>query len=83
MKGPHQAPIRALRKAPARAQPRFSFWAARLRDADVIDRALVDNAFDKAHEIVVTEVDDDDDRVHEAGVESRQQEWSDDDGAEE
>ena len=49
----------------------------------MIDRAHVDNAFDKAHEIVVTEVDDDDDRVHEAGVESRQQEWSDDDGAEE
>ena len=49
----------------------------------MIDRALVDNAFDKAHEIVVTEVDDDDDRVHGAGVESRRQEWSDDDEAEE
>ena len=35
----------------------------------MIDRALVDNAFDKAHEIVVTEVDDDDDRVHGTGVE--------------
>ena len=57
MKGPRQAPIRALRKAPARAQPRFSSWAARLRDADVIDRALADNTFDQAQEIVVTEVD--------------------------
>ena len=39
----------------------------------MIDRALVDNAFDKAHEIVVTEVEDDDDRVHRVGEESRRQ----------
>ena len=49
----------------------FPFWAARLKDTDVIDRALADNAFDQAQEIVVTEVDDDDDRGHEAGVDSR------------
>ena len=36
----------------------------------MIDRALVDNAFDKVHEIVATEVDDDDDWVHGTGVES-------------
>ena len=54
-----------------RTQPCFSLWAARLTDANVIDRALADNTFDQAQEIVATEVDDDDDRVHEAGVDSR------------
>ena len=49
----------------------FSLWAARLMDTNVIDRALADNTFDQAQEIVATEVDDDDDRVHEAGVDSR------------
>ena len=49
----------------------------------MIDRILADHVFVKAHEIVVTEVADDDDRVHRAGVESRRQEWSDDDEAEE
>ena len=47
------------------------------------DRALADNAFDQAQEIVATEVDDDDDTVHGAGVDSRRQGWSDDDEAEE
>ena len=36
----------------------------------MIDRALVDNAFDKAHETVATEVDDKDDREHGKGVEN-------------
>ena len=35
----------------------------------MIDRILADHAFDKAHEIVVTEAEDDDDRAHRAGVE--------------
>ena len=48
----------------------------------MIDRNLADYAFDQAHERAVTEVEDDDDKVHRVGEESRRQELSDNDEAE-